>query len=84
MSFSDGRALCLLLHHYHKELLPLEYILWETTQTLSTKGVDLDVSMDDSFSTFQSSEPLSKEEYQDCLMKEKLNFTTFLDKVIIL
>ena len=30
-SFSDGRALCYLIHHYHPSLLPLELISNETT-----------------------------------------------------
>jgi len=33
VSFSDGRALCYLLHHYHPSLLPKELIRTETTQT---------------------------------------------------
>ena len=32
-SFSDGRAFCYLLHHYHPELLPGERIHSETTMT---------------------------------------------------
>lgn len=32
-SFSDGRALCYLIHHYHPQLLTLESIKDETTLT---------------------------------------------------
>ncbi|RUS79093.1 hypothetical protein EGW08_013146 [Elysia chlorotica] len=31
VSFSDGRALCCLLHHYHPALLPLEQVRFETS-----------------------------------------------------
>lgn len=33
VSFSDGRALCYLLHYYHPNLLPLDLIRQETTLT---------------------------------------------------
>ena len=33
MSFSDGRALCYILHHYHPSLLPLVMINEDTTLT---------------------------------------------------
>ena len=33
MSFSDGRALCYILHHYHPSLLPLAMINEDTTLT---------------------------------------------------
>lgn len=35
VSFSDGRALCLLVHHYHPELLALEQIQMLTTTSAS-------------------------------------------------
>ena len=34
VSFSDGRALCCLLHHYHPALLPLDRIHFHTSQSL--------------------------------------------------
>jgi abnormal spindle-like microcephaly-associated protein len=33
VSFSDGRGLCLLVHHYHPSFLTLKEICMETTQT---------------------------------------------------
>ena len=33
MSFSDGRALCYLLHHYHPSLLPVSLIKQQTSLT---------------------------------------------------
>lgn len=38
VSFSDGRALCYLLHHYHPSLLPLSLIKQQTSLT-SNPGV---------------------------------------------
>ena len=36
-SFSDGRILCYLVHHYHPHLLPLDRIQNETTVTQSAQ-----------------------------------------------
>ena len=36
-SFSDGRILCYLVHHYHPRLLPLDRIQNETTVTQSAQ-----------------------------------------------
>ena len=36
-SFSDGRMMCCLVHHYHPSLLPLEKIRHETTNTQSAE-----------------------------------------------
>ena len=50
MSFSDGRALCYLLHHYHPELITLDAIRTATTLTYNGDA-DLSVasSSDDSY-----------------------------------
>lgn len=40
MSFSDGRALCCLLHHYHPALLPLSEIRFQTTVSLQENAED--------------------------------------------
>ena len=45
MSFSDGRVLCHLIHHYHPSLLPLDAIKQDTTQTYMNMN-DADLSMD--------------------------------------
>lgn len=34
VSFSDGRVLCYLIHHYHPCYIPLEAICQRTTQTV--------------------------------------------------
>ncbi|KAK4314215.1 hypothetical protein Pmani_014496 [Petrolisthes manimaculis] len=81
VSFSDGRALCLLLHHYYPDILPLASIKWQTTQNLPSQSVDLDVSMDDSFSEMTYTDTCTREEHNNRRANEKDNFTLFLDKV---
>ncbi|KAK3864993.1 hypothetical protein Pcinc_029350 [Petrolisthes cinctipes] len=81
VSFSDGRALCLLLHHYYPDILPLASIKWQTTQNLPSQSVDLDVSMDDSFSEMTYTDTCTREEHNKRRANEKNNFTLFLDKV---
>lgn len=52
VSFSDGRGLCLLVHHYHPSFLPLNEICMETTQTQqgnSNGGSTTQSSFNDSF-----------------------------------
>ena len=50
MSFSDGRALCCLIHHYHPAMLPLHSIHWASTLTLRNRfhGDGADDSLSDS------------------------------------
>ena len=47
VSFSDGRALCLLLHHYHPRVLMLDEIRMETTQTQQPGANNADGSFND-------------------------------------
>ncbi|XP_032240895.2 abnormal spindle-like microcephaly-associated protein homolog [Nematostella vectensis] len=47
VSFSDGRALCYLLHHYHPALLPLSAIRQETTLTRNPGVLDSSDSEED-------------------------------------
>eukprot|EP00911_Craspedida_sp_UC1_P002764 UC1_evm2s2027 len=45
-SFSDGRALCFLVHHYHPDLLPASRVAMETTQTVSSaRGTAADAAV---------------------------------------
>ncbi len=52
VSFSDGRAFCCLLHHYHPVLLPHSEINFETTLSFQADAEvlsdekDVDLSMD--------------------------------------
>ena len=50
MSFSDGRALCLLLHHYHPTFVAMADINMDTTQQQQQqKARNMDDSLNDSF-----------------------------------
>jgi len=44
VSFSDGRVLCLLVHHYHPELLPLSRVRLQTS--LAHQELELNTSRD--------------------------------------
>uniref|UniRef100_A0A3P8UPU1 Assembly factor for spindle microtubules n=1 Tax=Cynoglossus semilaevis TaxID=244447 RepID=A0A3P8UPU1_CYNSE len=57
VTFSDGRILCHLIHHYHPGLLPEEAVSHSTTQTMecSLRGrLELSCSASDSDSSFDS------------------------------
>uniref|UniRef100_A0A3B4C9Z9 Calponin-homology (CH) domain-containing protein n=1 Tax=Pygocentrus nattereri TaxID=42514 RepID=A0A3B4C9Z9_PYGNA len=69
VSFSDGRVLCYLIHHYHPNYLVAESIHQKTTQTIECdlRGkVELNNSSSDSDCSFDSLEQL--------LENEKSNF----------
>lgn len=58
VSFSDGRVLCYLIHHYHPALLPHGAVSHGTTQTVecSSRGrLELNCSAGDSDDSFNSS-----------------------------
>ncbi|XP_064086058.1 LOW QUALITY PROTEIN: abnormal spindle-like microcephaly-associated protein homolog [Macrobrachium nipponense] len=81
VSFSDGRALCLLVYHYFPDLLPIDLINWQTTQNLPTQEANPNVSVDDSFSEETYTDTCTKEEYNRRLALEKENFGVFIDKI---
>ncbi|KAM7387713.1 hypothetical protein PAMP_023934 [Pampus punctatissimus] len=83
VTFSDGRILCYLIHHYHPGLLPEESVSHSTTQTVecSPRGrLELDCSAGDSDSSFESlptglNGPDSPSvEFKELLANEKNNF----------
>ncbi|XP_042272123.1 abnormal spindle-like microcephaly-associated protein [Thunnus maccoyii] len=83
VTFSDGRVLCYLIHHYHPSLLPEEAVSHSTTQTVecSSRGrLELDCSASDSDNSFDSSPtglngPVSPSvEFKELLENEKNNF----------
>ncbi|KAM7409265.1 hypothetical protein PAMA_000966 [Pampus argenteus] len=83
VTFSDGRVLCYLIHHYHPALLPEEAVRHSTTQTVecSSRGrLELDCSAGDSDSSFESlptglNGPDSPSvEFKELLANEKNNF----------
>lgn len=58
VTFSDGRVLCYLIHHYHPNLLPERAVSHSTTQTVecSSRGrLELNCSASDSDNSFESS-----------------------------
>ncbi|XP_060088344.1 abnormal spindle-like microcephaly-associated protein [Heteronotia binoei] len=82
VSFSDGRVLCYLIHHYHPYYVPLEAICQRTTQTVEcTKSGTLALSFssesDDSLNllngTFGQAVTTSAL-YKELLDNEKKNF----------
>ncbi|XP_047192689.1 abnormal spindle-like microcephaly-associated protein isoform X2 [Scophthalmus maximus] len=83
VTFSDGRVLCYLIHHYHPGLLPEVAVSHSTTQTVecSPRGrLELSCSASDSDSSFDSlptglNGPDSPSvEFKELLENEKNNF----------
>lgn len=80
VTFSDGRVLCYLIHHYHPSLLPEKAVSHSTTQTVecSQRGrLELDCSASDSDNSFDSlpTGPDSPSvEFKELLENEKNNF----------
>ncbi|KAK9519679.1 hypothetical protein VZT92_022391 [Zoarces viviparus] len=83
VTFSDGRVLCYLIHHYHPGLLPARAVSHSTTQTVecSSRGrLELDCSTSDSDNSFDSlatglNGPESPSvEFKELLENEKNNF----------
>ncbi|XP_030584053.1 abnormal spindle-like microcephaly-associated protein isoform X2 [Archocentrus centrarchus] len=83
VTFSDGRVLCYLIHHYHPGLLPGASVSHRTTQTVecSPRGrLELSCSASDSDSSFDSlptgpNGPASPSlEFKELLENEKNNF----------
>nr|XP_056700702.1 abnormal spindle-like microcephaly-associated protein [Euleptes europaea] len=89
VSFSDGRVLCYLIHHYHPRYVPLEAICQCTTQTVEctksgTLALNLSSESDDSLSllngTFGQAVTTSAL-YKELLDNEKKNFQLINDAV---
>ncbi|KAI7791387.1 putative abnormal spindle-like microcephaly-associated protein [Triplophysa rosa] len=80
VSFSDGRVLCYLIHHYHPGHLPAENIQHKTTQTIECghRGkVELNNSTSDSdcsFDTFPSMQDSPSLDFKELLENERSNF----------
>ncbi|XP_055077433.1 abnormal spindle-like microcephaly-associated protein [Periophthalmus magnuspinnatus] len=79
VSFSDGRVLCYLIHHYHPGLVPESSICQSTTQTVesSPRGrLQLDCSNSDSDCSFDSapSSAANDSPFKELLENEKNNF----------
>ncbi|XP_061739795.1 abnormal spindle-like microcephaly-associated protein isoform X2 [Nerophis ophidion] len=83
VTFSDGRVLCYLIHHYHPGLIPERSVHLVTTQTAecSSQGrLELDCSATESDNSFDNSStgqngPQSPSvEFKELLENEKSNF----------
>ena len=88
VSFSDGRALCFLLHHYYPSFLRREDISGHTTVAASQSGAgaqpsNLDCSLDDSFGAMTYSYGQNPKLYEQMLSNEKKNFKIFHEKVCL-
>ena len=88
VSFSDGRALCFLLHHYYPSFLRREDISGNTTVAASQGGAgaqpsNLDCSLDDSFGAMTYSYGRNPKLYEQMLNNEKKNFKIFHEKVCL-
>ncbi|CAB4059496.1 ASPM [Lepeophtheirus salmonis] len=69
VSFSDGRALCFLIHHYYPSFLPKEEIMMNTTVS--------SVSLTNEAMSLDNARRIN----EDLLRNEKSNFKLFLEKV---
>ncbi|BFZ20292.1 hypothetical protein BsWGS_23331 [Bradybaena similaris] len=83
VSFSDGRALCCLLHHYHPALLPLAEIRFETTISAQENEEDkyqrdIEDSVDSTVAC--ASDEDNPEVFERLLANEKSNYKTLYDK----
>ncbi|XP_076455078.1 uncharacterized protein LOC143289805 [Babylonia areolata] len=88
VSFSDGRALCCLLHHYHPALLPLSLIHFRTSQSLQeaaesaqdgTGADDSELSQD--WGVFPLGGEMDQSLFETLLVNEKENFRNLYEKV---
>ncbi|KAL5489025.1 hypothetical protein EMCRGX_G018068 [Ephydatia muelleri] len=78
-SFSDGRALCYLIHHYHPQLLTLESIKDETTLTQSSEPIPEDPALmvnecNGAWSATFSPTTGHNKRHEELLENEKYNF----------
>ncbi|XP_051929492.1 abnormal spindle-like microcephaly-associated protein homolog [Hippocampus zosterae] len=83
VTFSDGRVLCYLIHHYHPSLISEESLRHSTTQTvdcssrgrleLNCSAIDSDCSFDDAPESPNGPESPSAE-FKKLLENEKSNF----------
>ncbi|NXI16519.1 ASPM protein, partial [Irena cyanogastra] len=79
VSFSDGRVLCHLIHHYHPCYMPLEAVCQRTTQTVEcsrtvTVGLNSSSSSESDTSLNVVEEMLDQILYKELLDNEKQNF----------
>ena len=76
-SWCDGRALCLLVHHYQPALLARDQVRDATTITHQADNQNLDDSLDFCY----GSKDLDPKECEKLVENEKSNFKLLLNKV---
>ncbi len=84
MSFSDGRALCFLLHHYYPQFLPRSEVRESTSGSQRETQFNADASLDDSFGatmTYNLGGKQDKQRFEQLLANERHNFKVFHAKV---
>jgi len=74
VSFSDGRALCYLLHHYHPAVLSLADIKTRTSLSCGVGKYDFDNDLE--------TLPPKPEDLEHLFANEKHNFKLLMEKVI--
>ncbi|XP_061184440.1 abnormal spindle-like microcephaly-associated protein homolog [Saccostrea echinata] len=81
VSFSDGQALCFLVHHYHPDLLPQTLISTKTSMTYQEEmeHQTLDCSLSDSPAPMSVS--ADQDVFKDLLKNERENFKVLHQKV---
>jgi abnormal spindle-like microcephaly-associated protein len=73
-SFADGKALCLLVHFYHPQLVTLKQVAKTTADLPCTKSVQ---AGDKNFNeVLEFSEEVTKADYNSALAGERANFST--------
>ena len=80
VSFSDGRALCYIVHHYHPAFLTRGEILDDTTQNQPKAKNAAASNLDDSFGS-PVAVSFDKVYYNRGLNNEKENFKLLFHKV---
>ncbi len=86
VSFSDGRALCFLLHHYYPQFLPRSEVLESTTASQRETSFNADASLDDSFGATMTynlggTGAEDRRRFEQLLSNERHNFKVFHAKV---
>ncbi|TRY62673.1 hypothetical protein TCAL_08689 [Tigriopus californicus] len=87
VSFSDGRCLCFMLHHYYPSFLPRDQIQMRTMMAqqqgspASSNSPNLNCSLDDSFGAMTYSFGRTPQLYDELLNNEKANFKLIHDKI---
>ncbi|KAK7504479.1 hypothetical protein BaRGS_00004345 [Batillaria attramentaria] len=88
VSFSDGRALCCLVHHYHPALFPLDKVRFQTTQSYQEAAeaaeegmLDGEADLSEDFGPSPFGGEMDPDMFEKLLVNERENFKTLYEKV---